>query len=175
MVHCDFDKKVVTFEAVQWKQKSRTAEQHLADDVVGNKPKPVAKPAEEYGNSSTVPIPKEETIRNVPFEFLIGADGTYSSVRQVMMRKMEVDFSQVYCNALWCDLIFPADRNGDYRMNSQCLHVWPADENIVMAQPDFVSAFVFFTPVGPRSQLTGHHAERCQSRKPFQRGRSRSA
>lgn len=140
MTRCDFDNKVVTFEAVQWMQKSRTSEQNLADDVVGNKPKPVAKPAEEYGNSPTIPIPQEETVKEVRFEFLIGTDGTYSSVRQAMMRKIEVDFSQVYCNALWCDLIIPADKSGEYRMNSQCLHVWPADENIVMAQPDFVSA-----------------------------------
>lgn len=138
MTGCDFDNKVITFESVLWKEKSRASEQELADDVVGRKSVPVAKPAEELEKMPNVPTNTSKT-KTINFDFLIGADGTYSSVRQSMMRKLEVDFSQFYCNALWCDFIFPPDKAGNYRMSSKCLHVWPADENIVMAQPDFVS------------------------------------
>lgn len=138
MSSCNFENNIVTFESVVWKEKSRISEQEIADDVVGRKPAPVAKPAEELGKMPFVPTNTSET-KIVKFDFLIGADGTYSSVRQSMMRKVEVDFSQFYCNALWCDLVFPADEHGNYPLNSRCLHVWPADENIVMAQPDFVS------------------------------------
>lgn len=135
---CDLDKKVVVLETVAWKEKSRVAEQQLADDVAGNKPMPVAKPSEDVGASKNQPVNTSEKT-TVSFDFLIGADGTYSSVRQSMMRKTHMDFSQEYCEALWCDFVIPAKSDGDYPMNSQCLHVWPADKSIAMCQPDFVS------------------------------------
>lgn len=142
MSKCDLENKVVTFEDILWKEKSRAAEQELADDVAGNKPKPVTKPAEDFDGMDTVPTNTSRT-RDVKFDFLIGADGTYSSVRQSIMRSVEVDYSQEYVGAVWCDFIIPSNQDGDYPMDSKCLHVWPADEGIVMAQPDFVSAHSF--------------------------------
>jgi kynurenine 3-monooxygenase len=138
MTNLDFDQKTITFESVVWKDKGHNLEKSTANNRAPHDSQPVGQPAGGFHDSPALP---NDTLRfkTVKFDFLIGADGAYSTVRQNLMRKTEVDFSQVYANALWCDLMFPPGKNGDYRMSSKCLHVWPADENIVMAQPDFVS------------------------------------
>ncbi|KAI0549251.1 kynurenine 3-monooxygenase [Xylaria curta] len=140
MTNIDFDRKTATFESVVWKDTSYNLDQADANGKVDLDSQPVGQPGATFHDPTTEPV---DTLRfkTVKFDFLIGADGTYSTVRQHLMRKTEVDFSQVYANALWCDLIFPGDKNGNYRMDSKCLHVWPADENIVMAQPDFDGSF----------------------------------
>ncbi|KAI1342554.1 kynurenine 3-monooxygenase [Xylariaceae sp. FL0016] len=145
-VSIDLDNKKLKFENVVWRERHRIAEQQIVDDI--NKPMPIAKPSEEVNNNHKAPVhksgdakPDETQIKEVKYDFLIGADGTYSSVRQTLMRKMEIDFHQTYVQAHWCDFIIPSAKNGDYPMDSRCLHVWPADKSIVMAQPDFNNTF----------------------------------
>lgn len=130
MARCDVDNRTISFERVLWKEKSRLAEQELADDVASRQKGRTGQPASSSESSR---------YKDVKFDFLIGADGTFSSVRQSIMRRTAIDFSQSYEDALWCDLIFPPAKDGDYPLDSKSLHVWPADQNIVMAQPDFVS------------------------------------
>lgn len=134
---CDFERKTATFETVTWREKSRFSEQELANAVLGHVssiPNGTGQGCEnvslELGNISNT--------KRVDFDFLIGADGTYSSVRQSMMRSLEMDFSQTYANAMWCDLIFPPDKNGHYRIDPKCLHIWPSNQSIVIAQTDIV-------------------------------------
>ncbi|KAI0100556.1 kynurenine 3-monooxygenase [Nemania sp. FL0031] len=140
MTNLDFDNKTATFESVVWRDTSYNLEQADANRNVDQDPQPVGQPGSAFQDSA---IEVVDTLRfkTVKFDFLLGADGTYSTVRQHLMRKTEIDFSQVYANALWCDFIFPGDANANYRMDPTCLHVWPADENIVMAQPDFDGSF----------------------------------
>ncbi|KAI0859734.1 kynurenine 3-monooxygenase [Xylaria cubensis] len=140
ITNIDFDRKTATFESVVWKNTSYYLDQATASGKLNLDSQPVGQPGATFQDLTTEPV---DTLRfkTVKFDFLIGADGTYSTVRQHLMRQTEVDFSQVYANALWCDLIFPGDKDGNYRMDSKCLHVWPADENIVMAQPDFDGSF----------------------------------
>ncbi|KAI8635440.1 kynurenine 3-monooxygenase [Xylariaceae sp. FL1651] len=141
MTNVNFDEKTVTFESVLWKDTSYNLEQgNNANEDFPQDPQAVGQPGT---TSPTAKIQPVDTLRfkTVQYDFLIGADGTYSTVRQHLMRKTEVDISQVYAKALWCDLIFPGDKAGNYRMDSKCLHLWPADENIVMAQPDFDGSF----------------------------------
>ena len=96
------------------------------------------KPSENVvGNGRT--LTKNPKSKTVPFDFIIGCDGSYSVLRQCMMRQSDMDFQQSYINALWCDFIIPPASDGQYRMDSKCLHVWPDKQSIVMAQPDFVS------------------------------------
>ncbi|KAM5439192.1 putative kynurenine 3-monooxygenase [Microsporum canis] len=134
---CDFEGKFATFETVAWQEKSRYSEQELANTVKGQvKPSPREDEVESVKISSL-----SGKTKRVEFDFLIGADGTYSSVRQSMMRSLEMDFSQTYANAMWCDLIFPPDENGNYPMDPKCLHIWPANQSIVIAQTDIDGSF----------------------------------
>lgn len=124
LTNLDFDEKTVTFESVVWKDKGYNLDKVAGDNGRPHDSQPVGQTAGGFEDSSVLP---NDTLRfkTVKFDFLIGADGTYSSVRQNLMRKTEVDFHQVYVNALWCDLMFPPDKKtGDYRMSSKCLHVW---------------------------------------------------
>lgn len=123
LVSCDFEGKVASFERVLWKNESVDA---------------VDKPAESVAGNGTTPLDNTKSTI-VEFDFVIGCDGSYSVLRQCMMRQSEMDFQQSYIDALWCDFIIPPASDGQYRMDSKCLHVWPDKESIVMAQPDFVS------------------------------------
>jgi kynurenine 3-monooxygenase len=134
---CDFEKKVATFDTVTWKGKTEMTKED-STRVAEEKPTTGTTPGEDKKSSSASPISGSST-RFVSFDFLIGADGSYSTVRQFMMRKLHMDFSQQYLDALWCDFIIPAADDGSYLMDSRCLHLWPANASIVMAQPDFVS------------------------------------
>lgn len=123
LLSCDFEGEVASFERVLWKNESINA---------------VDKPAENVAGNGTTPL---KTTRStiVEFDFIMGCDGSYSVLRQCMMRQSELDFQQSCIVALWRDFIIPPASDGQYRMDSKCLHVWPDKENIVMAQPDFVS------------------------------------
>ncbi|KAI0444147.1 kynurenine 3-monooxygenase [Xylaria telfairii] len=142
LTNIDFDNKAVTMESVLWKDTSYNIERGYTR---GNKVFGDAQPVGQPGTTALDAPGREpvDTLRfkTVKYDFLIGADGTYSTVRQHLMRVTEIDFSQVYASALWCDLMFAGDEHNNYRMDSTCLHVWPANDNIVMAQPDFDGSF----------------------------------
>ena len=126
LTSCNFDTKIAKFEEVNWTEKSKggAAESNKdAEDAAGNEPSAV----DTKGTAE------------VEFDFIIGCDGAYSSLRQTMMRQQDMNFQQKYINALWCDFIIPPTEDNDYAIEAQNLHLWPDKESIIMAQPDFVS------------------------------------
>lgn len=118
LVSCDFKNKVASFEQVIWKEQSAGTE-----DMELHQPAPA-------GISKT---------KAVHFDFVIRCDGAYSVVRQCMMRQLDMDFGQSYIDAVWCDFVIPPIPDGQYHLDPQYLHVWPAKDSIVIAQTDFVS------------------------------------
>ena len=78
-------------------------------------------------------------VKVVHFNFLIGCDGAHSAIRQSMMRQLDMDFQQSYMDALWCDFVISPTSDGQYRLNPQSMHVWPAQDSTIIAGPDFVS------------------------------------
>lgn len=148
---CDFEQKVATFDTVTWKGKTEMTKQD-STRVAEEKPTTGTTSDEDKKSSPANPI-SGSSARTVHFDFLIGADGSYSTVRQFMMRKLHMNYSQEYLDALWCDFFIPAADDRSYRMDSTCLHVWPAKASIVMAQPDFVSCFGVKRPMYKDSAL----------------------
>ncbi|KAK2594975.1 hypothetical protein QQS21_007282 [Conoideocrella luteorostrata] len=134
LVSCDFDNRVVTFES------SQVGQPELLDGMVDDGIALLEKPGTR-GKGMKTGTTNGSKMKSVKFDFLIGADGTHSCVRQSMMRALHMDFSQEYLQALWCDFIFPAAEDGGYRMRSTCLHIWPADHSIVICQPDVDGSF----------------------------------
>lgn len=122
LVSCDFESQIASFKPVVWKKKSADVE---------------AKPPENTSGDEQASVDTTTAI-TIGFDFIIGCDGAYSVLRQCMMKQMDMDFQQSYADALWCDFIIPPASDGDYRLNSKNLHLWPENESIVMAQPDFV-------------------------------------
>ncbi|KAI0969003.1 kynurenine 3-monooxygenase [Xylaria arbuscula] len=142
LTNIDFDNKTIAVEAVIWKDTSYNLER---GGMSGNESSGDTQPVGQLG-TTVLGAPGRKPVdtlrfKTVKYDFLIGADGTYSTVRQHLMRVTEIDFSQVYANSLWCDLIFSEDENHNYRMDPTCLHLWPADDNMVVAQPDLNGSF----------------------------------
>jgi len=53
-------------------------------------------------------ICSEEEIKEIKYDLLIGNDGAYSTVRQIMSKNMRLDFSQEYIPHGYIELHFPA-------------------------------------------------------------------
>jgi kynurenine 3-monooxygenase len=83
----------------------------------------------------------------VPFDFMIGADGAHSAVRYHMMKFARVDYEQKYIDTLWCEFQIPplpaaSDRGhnagGRFRLSPNHLHIWPGDDSMFIAIPSLV-------------------------------------
>lgn len=71
----------------------------------------------------------------VPFDFLIGADGSHSATRFHMMKYARTDYQQDYIDTLWCEFhIDPSDDN-QFRISPNHLHIWPGREFMFIALP----------------------------------------
>ncbi|OJI81742.1 hypothetical protein ASPTUDRAFT_150817 [Aspergillus tubingensis CBS 134.48] len=81
--------------------------------------------------TTTPPPPKE-----VPFDFLIGADGAHSTTRQQIMRHTPLDYQQQYADTVWCELrIPPTEKTNSYRLPPNYLHIWPGGQYMFCAFP----------------------------------------
>ena len=58
-------------------------------------------------------------------DVLIGADGTYSTVRNHMMRQDRFQFSQYYIEHGYKELTIPANPDGSHQIETNALHIWP--------------------------------------------------
>lgn len=76
LTSCDFENKVATFNAVVWKGKTEMTKQD-STHVVEEKPMTGTTPGEEDKSPSAKPISTSSS-KTASFDFLIGADGTYS-------------------------------------------------------------------------------------------------
>ncbi|KAJ3049040.1 kynurenine 3-monooxygenase, mitochondrial precursor [Rhizophlyctis rosea] len=77
----------------------------------------------------------------VKADLIIGADGAYSRVRQQMMRKVRMDFSQEYIDHEWVELTIPPRKDGSYAMNPNHLHIWPRQTFMMIALPNTDKSF----------------------------------
>ncbi len=66
-------------------------------------------------------------------DILVGADGTFSTVRQQMQRGQRADYSQVFLDSGYKELTIPPDENGNYRLDPTYLHVYPRGETLLLA------------------------------------------
>lgn len=72
---------------------------------------------------------------------IIGADGAFSKTRQQIQRHIRMDYSQEYIDHAYVELSMPADENGDYKMDSNHLHIWPRDSFMMIALPNLDRSF----------------------------------
>lgn len=66
-------------------------------------------------------------------DILVGADGTFSTVRQQMQRGMRADYSREFLDSGYKELRIPPDENGKYRLDPTYLHVYPRGETLLLA------------------------------------------
>ena len=81
---------------------------------------------------------KEKIINS---DVLIGADGTYSTVRNHMMRQDRFQFSQYYIDHGYKELTIPANPDGSHQIETNALHIWPRGNYMLIALPNMDGSY----------------------------------
>ncbi|KAJ7580938.1 FAD/NAD-P-binding domain-containing protein [Mycena floridula] len=90
------------------------------------------------------------------FDFCIGADGSYSTMRREMMKVVRMDFEQGYINDEYVELKIPAgigaDGQPEFPLDPAHLHIWPRHSFMLIAMPNKDKTFTC-TLFSPKSNL----------------------
>jgi kynurenine 3-monooxygenase len=93
--------------------------------------------------NNTVVFHDEETGEEVreSFDQIFGTDGAFSAVRTRLTRLDRYDYSQTYLDHGYKELEIPANADGTHRLDSNCLHIWPRGEYMMIALPNVDGSF----------------------------------
>jgi kynurenine 3-monooxygenase len=94
-------------------------------------------------NRGRLQFRNEETdeIVNVDSDLIIGADGAFSIIRQMMHRGVRAQYQQDFMDWGYKELTIPAGLNGAFQMNKSMLHLWPRGDYMLMALPNKDGSF----------------------------------
>lgn len=84
---------------------------------------------------------KTGDISEVKSERIIAADGAASVVRTEMLKMHRFNFSQVYENYGYKELIIPAGKDGSFQLEKNALHIWPRGSYMLIALPNLDGSF----------------------------------
>ncbi len=79
--------------------------------------------------------------QTVEFEFLIGADGSGSAVRQCMIQKVGGEDRSEFLDHDYKELNIPAGANGEFQLEREALHIWPRGGFMLIALPNLDGSF----------------------------------
>jgi kynurenine 3-monooxygenase len=93
-------------------------------------------------------------------ECILGTDGAGSAVRKSMMAMsaaLRFNFSQKYLDTGYKELSIPPSENGDFRIASNALHIWPRDGFMMIALPNLDRSFTvtLFMPFEGKHSFSG--------------------
>jgi kynurenine 3-monooxygenase len=75
-------------------------------------------------------------------DVVFAADGAFSAVRYNSMQKIDrFNFSQFYVEDGYKELLLPADKNGNYKIEKNALHIWPRGRFMLIALPNEDGSF----------------------------------
>ncbi|MEL7249957.1 MAG: NAD(P)/FAD-dependent oxidoreductase [Bacteroidota bacterium] len=77
-------------------------------------------------------------------DILVGTDGAGSVVRRAMMARstdLLFNFSQNFLRSGYKELSIPASASGDFRIESNALHIWPRGKFMMIALPNLDRSF----------------------------------
>lgn len=88
--------------------------------------------------NSTLHFKDEETgeLESVKADFIIGADGAFSTVRQQMHRGVRANYKQDFLDWGYKELNIPQAADGSHLMESDALHIWPRGDHMLLAMPN---------------------------------------
>ncbi len=70
------------------------------------------------------------------FDWVVGADGAFSSVRSAMQITDRFDYSQHYLEHGYKELHIPADKKETFALEKNALHIWPREKFMMIALPN---------------------------------------
>ncbi|RKQ51214.1 kynurenine 3-monooxygenase [Roseivirga pacifica] len=98
-------------------------------------------------------------------DFIFGADGAFSALRNAYLKTPLFNYSQQYITAGYKELVIPATPDGDFAIASNALHIWPRGSYMLIALPNLDKSFtvtLFFPMKGQTSFETLSHKEAVQ-------------
>lgn len=96
----------------------------------------------------------------VSADFIFGADGAFSALRNAYLKTPLFNYSQQYITAGYKELVIPATQDGDFAIASNALHIWPRGSYMLIALPNLDKSFtvtLFFPMKGQTSFETLSH------------------
>ncbi|ODV90524.1 hypothetical protein CANCADRAFT_31448 [Tortispora caseinolytica NRRL Y-17796] len=89
------------------------------------------------------------------FASVIGADGTFSAVRNHIMRVERMNFQQVYIPHMYLELSIPASESNEFILHPNRLHIWPRGDFMLIALPNADKSFTstLFAPASVFDEL----------------------
>lgn len=94
------------------------------------------------------------TVRTIPAEVVIGADGAFSAVRGALQKLERFDFAQDYLAHGYKELTLPAGPGNSFPIEKHALHIWPRGSFMMIALPNLDGSFtctLFWPYEGPNS------------------------
>jgi kynurenine 3-monooxygenase len=90
-----------------------------------------------------IPVLAKAEKVDAEFDLIVGADGSWSKVRQEMMRAERIDFSQSFIPHAYIELHMEADASkpGGFAMPPNHLHIWPRHKFMLIALPNKDGSF----------------------------------
>lgn len=90
----------------------------------------------QTGQLSICDVDNPSSAETVEADFVIGADGTFSIVREQMQIGERADFRKDFLDWGYREIVFPASDEGTYRMPPNALHIWPRGNYMFFALPN---------------------------------------
>jgi len=105
-------------------------------------------------NQCQIHIKSSDEKITTKYDYLIGADGGGSQVRESMKLLNETQFSAELLDHSYKELNIPAGPNGEFQMDKEALHVWPRGDYMMIGLPNPDASFtltLFMPNEGPIS------------------------
>lgn len=80
-------------------------------------------------------------VTTIESDFIIGADGVFSTVRQQMQRGERATYQQDFLGHGFKELRVPPGPDGSYVMRTGGLHIWPRGDHMLIAMPNSDGSF----------------------------------
>ncbi len=90
----------------------------------------------------------------VDYDYLIGADGGGSQVRESMKNRQETEFTAELLDHSYKELNIPPGPDGVFQLEKEALHIWPRDDYMMIGLPNPDGSFtltLFMPNEGPVS------------------------
>ena len=89
----------------------------------------------KFENSNTKNKSEIET------DTIIGADGTYSAIRDAMIDKMDHEINIKYIDHKYKEIVLPSDKKGNHLLDKNALHIWPRGNFMLIALANLDGSF----------------------------------
>ena len=163
------DKEVMKIAIPMYKRIMHDVEGNLTEQAYGNEGQAIysvsraqlnilmMKLAEEKGaklhfNEKCIDVDFENTAisfentiserkQKISSDIIIGADGTFSTVRKQMVKQHNHDYEYNEIEHDYKELLIPAERKSKYLLDKNALHIWPRGDFMLMAMANLDGSF----------------------------------